>query len=153
MAMTEVGTRAVVIEQEVEIAAPPARVYQAALRETGSWFYVPTEESAHGRSAIEPFVGGRFWRDYGEEGGELYGHVTRLDRDALVRIAGTFGNRFASTSVVDLAIEAKGGGSVVRLSHRVSGDVPEELASEFERGWECELANLRSFVETGRVGS
>lgn len=147
--------RSTVVQGEVEINAPRERVFEAFVRETSSWFWPGVEGDRNPPSVIEPWVGGRFWRDEssvrGEGAGELYASVVAIKPPELVRLVGDFASDRAYTGTVTVRFEESGGGARVRVTHACSGDVPEEKVREFDEGWRDELGNLKRYVETGRA--
>lgn len=147
--MSEV--RAVQIEQEVTIAAPPARVYDALTKEVSAWWGLPHMYAEDARDIIlEPRVGGRFFEDWGNGEGALYAIVTIARRPERLRMSGSMGMRGAVAGVIEVTLTPKGAGTVVRLSHRVVGEVTEETESGYRDGWRGLFAErLKAYVERG----
>jgi hypothetical protein len=53
--------------------------------------------------------------------------------------------------VISFDLEAKDGGTVLKLSHRMVGEVNDEIEAAFSGGWQELLGRrLRSYVERGR---
>src|SRR5688500_16864894 len=65
------------IEQEVEIQAPPERVFDALTAEVGNWWSHAFDDAPRA-ILLEPHVGGRFHEVWGDDEGALYATVTRL---------------------------------------------------------------------------
>jgi len=147
--MSEV--RAFQIEQEVTIAAPPARVFDALTKEVSAWWGRPHMYAEDARDIIlEPRVGGRFYEDWGNGEGALYAIVTIARRPEWLRMSGSMGMRGAVAGVIEITLTPKGAGTVVRLSHRVVGEVTEETESGYREGWRGLFAErLKAFVEKG----
>src|SRR5262245_25885163 len=76
---------------EVAIDAPPAKVWKTILN-VKKWFYFADHAAALAKITIEPHVGGRFMS--GSKDGsisDLYGFVTRVEPNKLLRINGHMG--------------------------------------------------------------
>ncbi|MFI4897127.1 MAG: SRPBCC domain-containing protein [Phycisphaerales bacterium JB059] len=143
------------VESEIVIHADRERVFEAVLRETAAWFWPGKPDERHAPSVIEPWVGGRFWRDEsaerGEGAGELYATVATIRPPEMVRLVGDFASSHAYAGTVTIRLRETDGGTRVEVTHVCSGDVPEEKVREFEEGWRDELGNLKRYVETGRA--
>ena len=138
------------IEQEVRIEAEPTRVFDALTTEIGAWWNHRFSEAPKG-IYLEPKVGGRFYEEFNEkEEGALYATVTYLERGKKLRMAGPMGMSGAVTGVVDFELEPKGKATLLKLSHRVIGEVSDETKKGYTAGWQ-ELLNkrLKDFIERG----
>ncbi|MEZ6242387.1 MAG: helix-turn-helix domain-containing protein [Phycisphaerales bacterium] len=152
MTTTSVEPRTIRIESSVEIAAPRQRVFDALTRETESWFWPGKVGTRNPPSKLEPWVGGRFWRDEsaskGEGAGELYATIATIKPPEYVRMVGDFASEQAYAGVITIRLEAKGADKTrVLVTHTCSGDVPEDKVREFDDGWRDELGNLKRYVE------
>ena len=76
------------VEQEVVVAAPREKVFEALCR-MGEWWPHTFREgsSVH----LEPRVGGRFWEDWGDGDGALYATVTGIRRPEQLTCTGPMG--------------------------------------------------------------
>ena len=139
------------VEQEVTIQGSPARVFDALTKEVSAWWGMPHMYSEEARDIIlEPNVGGRLFEDWGNGEGVLYATVTIARRPEWLRLTGPIGIRGAVAGVVDIMLEPKGQATVVRLSHRVVGEVTGETEASYDRGWKSLLGEgLKPFVERG----
>lgn len=150
---TASSTRTTTVQGEIEIDAPRERVFEAILRETESWFWPGRDGDRNPPSKIEPWVGGRFWRDEsaqrGDGAGELYATLATVRPPEMVRMVGDFASEHAYCGTITIRLDESGVGTRVRVTHACSGDVPEDKVREFDDGWRDELGNLKRFVETG----
>jgi len=139
------------VEQEVTIQGSPARVFDALTKEVSAWWGMPHMYSEEARDIIlEPNVGGRLFEDWGNGEGVLYATVTIARRPEWLRLTGPIGIRGAVAGVVDIMLEPKGQATVVRLSHRVVGEVTGETEASYDREWKSLLGErLKPFVERG----
>jgi uncharacterized protein YndB with AHSA1/START domain len=149
MGVTEQGpARVVRIEEEVVIAAAPAKVFAALTEDVGLWFW-RGPKGTDPEAVLEAQAGGRFYREWGEGNTELYGVVGLIKRDRQLRLIGSIGVAHAISSVADFVLEEDGEATRVRLTHRISGEVVDAEVADFAEGWRDELASLKRFVETG----
>src|SRR3954468_8445668 len=122
------------ILKEIEIAAPPALAFEAVLAEIG-----PGSELPDGRPfpmAIEPWPGGRWYRDLGDNSGHLWGHVQVIRPPTLMDICGPL---MRSAPVANhLQYRFKAEGDVTRLTflHRAMGLLEPEHRDGLPKGWQ-----------------
>jgi len=135
------------IAHELVVAASREKVF-GALTRMGEWWPHRFRDGA--LVTLEPFVGGRFFEDWGDGGGALYGTVSELRRPDRIAVRGPMGMTGPVTSVWDLELEDTGAGTRVRGSHRAFGDIDEETRASYTSGWGEVTAALRGFLgETG----
>ena len=90
----------------------------------------------------------------GKREGAIWATVTRLNRSEYLELTGRLGTRGVVLGVITFALQPKGQGTVLRLSHRAVGEVSPETEANYTRGWWDLLdRGLRAFVERGeRLG-
>jgi len=141
--------RVVVLTEEIEIAADPRRVYAAITQDIGKWFW-RGENNDLPEASLEPKAGGRWFRDLLDGSTDLYGIVTSLRKDKMIRIDGSIAGKFATASVSQIDITPSGTGVTVSVTHRLAGEVDAAEVNDYQEGWRDELASLKQFVESGR---
>jgi DNA-binding transcriptional ArsR family regulator/uncharacterized protein YndB with AHSA1/START domain len=124
----------------ISVAAPREKVYDAILRMGGWWPHRFRDGSA---VVLEPYVGGRFYEDWGGETGALYGTVVRLSRPDHFAVAGPMGMSGPVVGVFGFELTEDGDHTVLKLSHRAFGDISDETRSAYEHGWRDVFAALR----------
>ena len=130
------------VVKEIEIAAAPGEVWQALTdaRELTRWF--PVE------ARVEPGLGGSIWLSWGEgAGGEA--PITAWEPGRRLEWTETRG---PIKLAVDFHLEARGGGTVVRLVQSGFGDGPE-WDDEFHMvtgGWAYFMTHLKWYLERHR---
>ena len=142
-------SKVVVIEQQVEIAANTATVYEAITKHIGRWFW-SGEKGEMSPVAIEERAGGRFYRESPDGSCDLYGIVTAIRPGKLIRIEGSIGGKYATMSIFEFKIEADSDSSIVKLTHRMAGEVVDADVADYTEGWKDELGSLKRFAETGK---
>jgi DNA-binding transcriptional ArsR family regulator/uncharacterized protein YndB with AHSA1/START domain len=120
------------VEQEVVVAAPREKVFDALCR-MGEWWPHAFREGA--AVHLEPRVGGRFWEDWGEGDGALYATVTGIRRPEQLTCTGPMGMRGPVAGVFAMALEERPDGTLVRLSHHAVGPIDDETRSAYQSGW------------------
>jgi DNA-binding transcriptional ArsR family regulator/uncharacterized protein YndB with AHSA1/START domain len=120
------------VEQEVVVAAPRDKVFEAVCR-MGEWWPHTFREGA--AVHLEPRVGGRFWEDWGDGDGALYATVTRIRRPELLTCTGPMGMGTPVTGVWSLALSERDAATLVRLSHHAVGPIDDETRAAYEHGW------------------
>lgn len=120
------------VANDVTIDAPRERVWDAITR-MGSWW---PHRFRDGSSVVfEPVVGGRFYEDWGAEGGALYGTVVKVSAPSHVTVAGPMGMRGPVVGVWSFDLEEDGGRTVLRYAHKAFGDIDEETVEGYTSGW------------------
>ena len=131
------------VANDVTIDAPPDRVWDAVVR-MGSWW--PHRFRDGSQVVLEPFVGGRFYEDWGDATGALYGTVVRLEAGAHVTISGPMGMRGPVVGLFSFDLADEGGRTVLRYAHQAFGDISEETAQGYRDGWVEVLDALKAAV-------
>jgi uncharacterized protein YndB with AHSA1/START domain/DNA-binding transcriptional ArsR family regulator len=142
-----IAVRSILIEQEVQIAAPPAKVFDVLTQGAGVWW---DHSWAQGEVRLDARVGGRFEEVWSETDGALYATVTRIKQGELLAMTGPMGMTGAVQNVMEITLEASDGGTRLRLSHRALGEIDDDAEASYSGGWTHLLAGrLKSLVETG----
>ena len=133
------------IQREVEISAPIEITFEATLEQLG-----PGGEMPGGKPfpmKIEPWPGGRWYRDLGNNSGHLWGHVQVIKPPTLLEIYGPLMMSYAAVN--HLQYRLKGEGNVTRLAflHRAVGSILPEHRDGLPQGWEYWLARIRKLAE------
>lgn len=139
-AVTDVRT--MIIEQSVDIAAPPSICFESLLEMIG-----PRCESPDGTPlpiVVEAWPGGRVYRDLGDNAGHLWGHVQVIKPPHLLEIIGPAFMSFAVASHIQYRIRPAGGGSTLELVHTAFGLIPDEMRIGADGGYGHLLERIRA---------
>jgi uncharacterized protein YndB with AHSA1/START domain len=129
------------VANEVTIEAPRERVF-AALTRMGSWW--PHRFRDGVPVVLEPFVGGRFFEDWGDGDGALYGTVARVSRPSHLSVSGPMGMGGPVVGLWAFDLDEDGSGrTLLRYSHRAFGEISDEQRQGYTEGWGDVLAALR----------
>jgi len=153
-AVTQSRPDGFLIEIDVALAAPPAKAW-AALAEVGRWWspaHTWSGDAAHLSMSLEA---GACFCERWETGSVEHARVLFAKRNELLRLGGALGplQSMAVTGVVTFALEPKGQGTVLHVSHRVSGDPAhslDQIAPFADQMLVETLARLQKYVETGK---
>ncbi len=134
------------IESEMDLAAPPERVFRAITdpEQIMKWFPHTYGGERVERVVFEPRVGGLQYEDWGEGRGHLYGQVTDWDPPERVGVR----SRIHAGTVMDTlnTIEKAEGGCRLRSSRVIIGAITDEQ----ERGIRL-YGDLKSFEDAIRA--
>jgi len=120
------------ITQEIHVQASLQTTFDALLEQIG-----PANESEHGKMpmTIEPWPGGRWFRDLGEGNGHLWGHVQAIKRPTLLEITGPLFMSNAVVSNVQYRLSEENGETVIRFHHKAFGVIQDEHRRGVGQGW------------------
>jgi DNA-binding transcriptional ArsR family regulator/uncharacterized protein YndB with AHSA1/START domain len=136
------------IEMEVTIDAPRALVFDALTRDINQWWAYRLGEARPSTLHFEPKMGGRFYEDWGNGEGAVWGTVYYIQSPQEIRVSGPLGMKGAVTSDYTYVLEEKGSSTVLKLSHQASGLLHPDWEKNHRHGWQELLGDfLKAFVE------
>jgi uncharacterized protein YndB with AHSA1/START domain len=143
------------IRKEVQIAASPAVAFQAVLEELGPGALLPGGQPFPMK--IEPWPGGRWYRDLGETGGHkyghLWGHVQVIKAPTLLEIYGPMPMSYPAINHLQYRLKPSGAGTLLTLVHRAMGLIPQEHKDGMPEGWEHGLKRIKELAERRSAGT
>lgn len=141
------------IRKELVIAAPPEIVFESILEELGPGSVMPDGNPFPMK--IEPWVGGRWYRDLGETGGykygHLWGHVQVIKAPTLLELTGPMPMSFPAINHVQYRLKPEGpAGKSTLLSfvHRAMGMIPQNFRDGMPEGWQHGMNRIKLVAET-----
>jgi uncharacterized protein YndB with AHSA1/START domain len=141
------------IRKDLFIAASPDIAFQALLEELGPGSQMP--DGTPFPMKIEPWPGGRWYRDLGETGGyaygHLWGHVQVIKAPTLLELVGPMPMSLPAHNHVQYRLKAEGTGTRVSLIHRAMGLLPQDMLDGMPEGWEHGLRRLKALAERRAV--
>ncbi|MEX2219185.1 MAG: SRPBCC domain-containing protein [Phycisphaerales bacterium] len=147
---TDQAIRTLTICREIEIAAPPEVAFQAVLDELGPGSEMP--DGTPFPMKIEPWPGGRWFRDLGNSTGHLWGHVQVIKPPGLLEICGPMFMSYPATNFVQYRLIPEGGKTRLKLTHRAMGQIPADVQDGAGEGWEHGLRRVREIAEGRAAG-
>ena len=136
------------IEKEIEIAAPLDIAFECLLEEMG-----PANEIPGGQPmpmVLEPWPGGRWFRDLGNNTGHLWGHVQVIKPPTLIEVSGPLFMSYACSNHIQYRLTAEGLGTKLKFIHRGFGEITPEHREGVVMGWSYKLDRIRQLAENKR---
>ena len=96
---------------------------------------------------LEPWPGGRWFRDLGDGNGHLWGHVQAIKRPTLLEITGPLMMSFAVASNLQYRLKEIDGGTLITLRHTALGLFPDGYREALSQGWPLLFDRVRRRVE------
>jgi uncharacterized protein YndB with AHSA1/START domain len=132
--------------KEVEIAAPLAIAFEAVLDELGPESEMPTEDGTGSRPfpmKLEPWPGGRWFRDLGNSTGHLWGHTQVIKPPTLLELSGPMFMSYPATNFVQYRLTSIDPDRTrLTLTHRALGLIPAEDREGVAMGWSYGLNRI-----------
>ncbi len=116
-------------------------VFEALLDELGPESVMPDGGSLSMK--IEPFPGGRWYRDLGGDNGHLWAHVQAIKRPVLLELTGPLFMSAAVTNNVQYRLEETDGKTTLRFVHTAFGLIPEGVRDNVSGGWAKKLDRIQ----------
>ncbi len=133
------------IHQEIHVQASLEITFAALLEQLG-----PGNETPDGKSLsmkIEPWPGGRWYRDLGDGNGHFWAHVQAIKRPTLLEFAGPLFASFPFVSNVQYRLSEVNGGTLIAFRHSALGFVTDEHRAGMNQGWGSILERVRKHAE------
>lgn len=121
------------VEQEIEVKAAIGDVYKSVLHRFGEGNTNPDGQSM--QLILEPWPGGRWFRDRGNGIGHLWGHVQVLKPPVLIELSGPLFMSYPALNHVEAKLEEIAGGTRVKLRHRAIGIIEPSVREGVGMGW------------------
>jgi len=144
MGVVEAEVRTIHIVMEIEIAAPVEIAFEAVLEELG-----PASEMPDGKPfpmVLEPWPGGRWYRDLGNNAGHFWGQVQVIKPPALLELCGPMFMSYPSLNHVQYRLAAHGDGTILRFTHQGMGQISPEHLEGVSQGWQYKLERIRDLA-------
>ncbi len=133
------------VTKEIHIRASLEVTFESLLEQMG-----PQNEGPNGEPipmTIEPWPGGRWFRDLGNNNGHFWGHVQAIKRPTLLEIVGPLFASHPLLSNVQYRLSAQDGGTLIKFQHLAMGVIPDRLRSGVNGGWQHLLDRVCKHAE------
>ena len=121
------------VEESVEVKGSAQDVFKSVLYRFGEGCSNPDGESV--QLQIEPWAGGRWFRDRGEGIQHLWGHVQAIKPGELLELSGPMFMSYPAINHVEVKLEEIPDGTKVTLRHRVLGMIDPTHRENVITGW------------------
>jgi Activator of Hsp90 ATPase homolog 1-like protein len=133
------------INQEIVVKASLDVTFDALLEQIG-----PGNERADGvpmPMVIEPWPGGRWYRDLGDNNGHLWAHVQAIKRPTLLEFSGPLFASYPFVSNVQYRLKEVDGGTVISFRHSALGFIQDDHRGGVSKGWALMLERTQKAAE------
>jgi uncharacterized protein YndB with AHSA1/START domain len=136
------------ITQEIHVQAPLDITFAALLDQLGP--YNETLDGVSLNMKIEPWPGGRWYRDLGDGNGHFWAHVQAIKRPTLLEFAGPLFASYPFLSNVQYRLTEVDGGTLIAFRHTALGFIADEHKAGVSRGWTSMHDRIRRQAEESR---
>jgi uncharacterized protein YndB with AHSA1/START domain len=133
------------ITQEIHVKAPIATTFAALLEELGPSFV--NMEGQPMMAKIEPWPGGRWYRDLGDNNGHFWGVVQAIKKPTLLEITGPLMMSYAVVSNVQYRLSEEPGGTLIKFHHKAFGQIEQQHREGMPKGWTTIGERVRARAE------
>jgi hypothetical protein len=137
------------ITEEIHVKAPLEVTFETLLEQLGP--LMAGGEDRPMQMKIEPWPGGRWYRDLGDNNGHLWGHVQAIKRPTLVEIYGPLFMSYPVASNLQYRLSEVEGGTLIKFHHTAFGLIPDEHRAGIGKGWTHINESIRKRAEGLRV--
>jgi len=121
------------ITEEIHVKAPIDVTFATLLEQLGEFNQVAADRPLPMK--IEPWPGGRWYRDLGENKGHLWGHVQSIKRPTLLEIYGPLIMSYPCMSNLQYRLSEEAGGTLIEFQHSAFGLILGEHRQGIPNGW------------------
>ena len=121
------------ITQEIRVRAPLATTFAALLEQLGAGNEHP--DGTPMPMELEPWPGGRWYRDLRDGNGHFWGNVQAIKRNTLLEISGPLFMSYPVCNNVQYRLSEEGGETVIRFRHSGFGLIEESHRKNVSTGW------------------
>jgi hypothetical protein len=137
------------ITEEIHVRAPLEVTFAALLEQLGP--FNETSEDKPMPMKIEPWPGGRWYRDLGDGNGHNWGHVQAIKRPTLLEICGPLFMSYPVISNVQYRLSQADGGTLIQFRHSALGLIEENHRKGVTGGWKHIHEGVRKLAEASRL--
>jgi hypothetical protein len=130
------------VEQQTEVNGAIEEVFKGVLYRFGAGNEAPNGESL--QLNLEPWAGGRWFRDRGNGVTHLWGHVQAIKPPVLLELTGPLFMSYPALNHVEVRLEESAGGTRLRLRHRALGLLDGTHRENVKSGWKKMVDNISS---------
>ena len=132
------------ITEEIHVQAPIDVTFATLIEQLG-----PFNEVAENRPLpmkLEPWPGGRWYRDLGESNGHFWGHVQAIKRPTLLEISGPLIMSYPISNNLQYRLSESEDGTLIKFHHMAFGLIRED-DRHVKDGWKYTHALVKVRAE------
>jgi len=135
------------VVEEIHVRASLEATFAALLEQLGP--LNEGDEHTPMPMKIEPWPGGRWYRDLGDGNGHFWGHVQAIKRPTLLEIAGPLFMSYPVVSNVQYRLSETDTGTLIKFRHSALGLIQDDHRQNVTAGWSRMHARARAQAEAG----
>ena len=143
--MTEIESLSLKVTQEIRVRASLETTFAALLEELGPATQMPDGTPMHMK--IEPWPGGRWLRDLGNDNGHCWGTVQAIKRPTLLEMSGPLFMSFPVVNNVQYRLSQEGDETLIKFCHSGFGLISEDHRKGVITGWNSIHEKVRTRAE------
>jgi len=143
--MSEIESLSLKVNQEIRVRASLETTFAALLEELG-----PSSQLSDGTPMamkIEPWPGGRWFRDLGGNNGHYWGTVQAIKQPTLLEISGPLFMSYPVVNNVQYRLSQEGDETVIKFCHAGFGLISEDHRKGVTTGWNSIHERVRKRAE------
>ena len=137
-----------VVTQVIHVKASLEDTFEALLEQLGPQNSTP--EGVPMPMKIEPWPGGRWFRDLGDNNGHFWGNVQAIKRPTLLEVWGPLFMSYGAVSNVQYRLSEENGETLIKFHHKAFGAIQDDHRQGVSRGWAHMLEGARRRAEAKR---
>ncbi|HTR48023.1 MAG TPA: SRPBCC domain-containing protein [Verrucomicrobiae bacterium] len=145
---TKVEDLVVNITEEIHVNAPLDVTFDALLEQIGPSMTQSDDKPMPMK--VEPWPGGRWYRDLGDGNGHLWAHVQSIKRPTLLEFCGPLMMSYPAISNVQYRLTEHEGGTLIKFQHLALGVILPQHREGFPKGWNYINAHAKARAEAKR---
>jgi len=135
------------INQEIRVSAPLDVTFEALLEQ------LQIQRECRGVSMpmkLEPWPGGRWFRDLGNDNGHLWAHVQAIKRPTLLEFCGPLFMSYGASNNVQYRLTESDGVTLITFRHSAFGLIQDDHRKNVSGGWSHMNEMVRKRAEGSR---
>jgi hypothetical protein len=141
---TKIEDLAFNINEEIHVRASLDVTFAALLEQLGPFNEVAADRPLPMK--LEPWPGGRWFRDLGDNNGHFWGHVQAIKRPTLLEISGPLLMSYPVFNNLQYRLSVVEGGTLIKFHHTAFGLI-REGDRHVSSGWSYNHARLKDRIE------
>jgi hypothetical protein len=136
------------VTQEIHVRASLEKTFASLLEQLG-----PQNDTPDGKPMpmkLEPWPGGRWYRDLGDNNGHFWAVVQAIKRPTLLEFAGPLFMSYPVVSNVQYRLSEKDGGTLLTFHHTALGLILDDHRAGVGKGWTHINESVRKRAEAQR---
>ncbi len=134
------------VRKEMQVNASLETTFEALLEQISAGNETP--DGAPMPLKLEPWPGGRWYRDLGNNNGHFWAHVQAIKRPTLLEFVGPMFASFPFLSNVQYRLSEVNGGTLITFHHLALGYIQPETRVGVHKGWGWILERTRVRAES-----